>query len=276
LDKVPRTPFEAADYPNRPGVRRYDKIVRFSSIPFVKAGWLMKNKGLWLATDEGLNAARRYRDPEAFMREAVRHYEHWKKQRVLPSDLDEAEETTSDVAVVATYEEAEEAAFEEIEAYVEAMPPYEFQDLVAALLDAMGYHVMWVAPPGPDRGIDIIAGADQLGITDPRIKVQVRHREATADVADLRAFMAVLGTRDVGIFVSMSGFTKDAQTEARTHDTRKLTLLDLSRLLDLWDRQLRPGGGIQASTSSAEARALPGAWTLVAAFARAVPLPTPQ
>lgn len=46
--------------------------------------------------------------------------------------------------------------------------------------------------------------------------------------------MAVLGSRDVGIYVSTGGFTRDALTEARTHETRKLTLIDLERLLDLW------------------------------------------
>ena len=32
--------------------------------------------------------------------------------------------------------------------------------LVAVLLGGMGYHVSWNAPPGPDRGIDIIAHND--------------------------------------------------------------------------------------------------------------------
>ena len=43
---VPPTPFEASEYPNRPGVRRYEKIIRFSTVPFVKAGWLVKTKGM--------------------------------------------------------------------------------------------------------------------------------------------------------------------------------------------------------------------------------------
>ena len=46
--------------------------------------------------------------------------------------------------------------------------------------------------------------------------------------------MAVLGARDVGIFVSTGGFTRDALSEARTHETRKLTLIDMERLLNLW------------------------------------------
>src|SRR5439155_16866567 len=124
-----------------------------------------------------------------------------------------------EVTVESSLEEAEEAAYAEIKAHVDRMAPYDFQTLVAAMIEAMGYNVHWIAPPGPDRGIDIIAGSDQLGIEDPRIKVQVKHRGGSAtDVGDLRAFMAVLGSRDVGIYVSTGGFTRDALTEARTHE----------------------------------------------------------
>lgn len=98
----------------------------------------------------------------------------------------------------------------------------------------MDYHVLWVAPPGPDRGIDIVASGDQLGIADPRVKVQVKHRGSAAEVGDLRSFLAVLGTHDVGIYVSTGGFTRDAWAEARTHETRKITLLDLERVVELW------------------------------------------
>lgn len=62
--------------------------------------------------------------------------------------------------------------------------------------------------------------------------------------------MALLGEQDVGIFVSTGGFTSDAQVEARTKETRKLTLIDLEKLVDLWiehydkvsesDKRLRP------------------------------------
>ena len=58
--------------------------------------------------------------------------------------------------VTSTVEEAEENAWLEIEHYVQAMKPYDFQKLVAALLRAMGYHVSWIAPPGRDKGIDIL------------------------------------------------------------------------------------------------------------------------
>lgn len=43
--------------------------------------------------------------------------------------------------------------------------PYEFQDLVAALLRAMGYYTPFIAPKGKDGGVDIIAYRDPLGTT---------------------------------------------------------------------------------------------------------------
>ncbi|PYX23257.1 MAG: restriction endonuclease, partial [Acidobacteria bacterium] len=68
----------------------------------------------------------------------------------------------------------------------------------------------------------------------PRIKVQVKRRADKINVDGLRAFMALLGEQDVGIFVSTGGFTSDAQVEARTKETRKLTLIDLEKLVELW------------------------------------------
>ena len=178
---VPPTPFEASEYPNRPGVRRYEKIIRFSTVPFVKAGWLVKTKGTWIATDEGLTAfSEAGSDLESWFRAGVAKYREWKKdqpERDAAPDVNEAE--IEDAAVTTTFEEATEAAFADIRAHVEAMSPYDFQDMVAALLEAMGYHVLWVAPPGPDRGVDIVAGPDPLGVNDPRIKVQVKHRFAS-------------------------------------------------------------------------------------------------
>ena len=85
---------------------------------------------------------------------------------------------TQDMATDAasTLEEAEETAWTQIEQYVQGMNPYDLQKLVAALLRAMGYHVSWIAPPGPDKGIDLLAHNDPLGTSTPRIKVQVKRR----------------------------------------------------------------------------------------------------
>jgi restriction system protein len=237
---VPPNDFEKSDYPNRPGVERFAKMLRFATIAPVKAGWLIKDKGKWYLTEEGRQAYQKYRDPLEFRREGGRLYHQWADNR--PKDELESKDEFPEVPeliekaanVTSTYEEAEETAWSEIEQHVQAMNPYDLQKLVAALLRAMGYFVSWIAPPGPDKGIDIVAHNDALGTTIPRIKVQVKRRADKISVDGLRTFMAVLSEQDVGIFVSTGGFTSEAESEARTKETRKLTLLDLKKLVDLW------------------------------------------
>lgn len=187
-----------------------------------------------------------YSDPEAFYRRAVKLYAEWKASQpnsdasdTVSSTIkppDEIAETldTSAKSVSVTFDEAEEQAWSEISAYLRAMNPYEFQDLVADLLRAMSYHVSWVSPPGKDGGVDILAWPDPLGTRPPRIKVQVKRQQQAVSVDGLRSFMAVLGENDVGLFVCTGGFTKDAEFEARTQEKRRITLISLDKLFDLW------------------------------------------
>ncbi len=225
------TPFEDSEYPNRPGIRRFPNIVRFSTIAPVKAGWMVKQRGMWTVTDEGRAALEQFPDPEDLFREAGRLYGEWRAKQPDPAtDLDD-DAAPSPGSVL---EEAEETAWTEIKSFLLAINPYEFQDLVAGLLEAMSYHVQWVSPPGQDQGIDIVASADPLGAASPRLKVQVKRRADATNVDGLRAFLAVLGDEDIGIFVSAGGFTRDAQREARTQERRRITLVDLERFVELW------------------------------------------
>lgn len=230
---LPLTEYEQGSYQNSPGVPRFDKIIRFTTIQSVKAGWLVKSKGVWTLTDAGRDAYVAFPEPGDFMRESYRLYAAWK--RAQPDDTPPDDTGVDEGTASATLEEAEEAAWTEIAQYLNSMPPYEFQDLVAALLGAMGYHVAWVSPPGKDGGVDIVAYTDPLGAEGPRIKVQVKRRaDSKTAVDDLRSFMAVLSGGDVGIYVSTGGFTSDATAEARNQESRRITLIDLERLFDIW------------------------------------------
>ena len=228
------TEYESGAYPS--GGRRFENIVRFATVDCVKAGWFLKSKGRWSLTDSGKAAYKSQSDPEMFYKQAVKLYHQWKSNRPdsEPSTEVEIEDETSVKAVSITFEKAEEQSWEEIEHYLHIMPPYEFQELVADLLRAMNYHVSWVSPPGKDGGIDIVAHTDPLGIRPPRIKVQVKRKADTVTVEGLRSFMALLSDDDVGLFVTLGGFTKDAAEEARTQEKRKVTLIDIEKLFDLW------------------------------------------
>jgi|RhiMetdeSRZDD1v2_1073273.scaffolds.fasta_scaffold36292_5 restriction system protein len=228
---VPPTDFEKTTYPRRPDTRRYEKIVRFSTIGPVKAGWLIKDKGHWGLTEAGHKAYEAFPDPEHFMREASRLYRQWALEQPQKTEA-MADAPSPDAST--TLEEAEEAAWTEIEEHLETMNPYDFQDLVAGLLRGMGYYVAWVSPPGPDKGIDVIAHTDPLGIQGPRIKVQVKRRSDKTTIDGVRSLLALLGEGDVGLFISMGGFTRDAEDEARRQEKRRIMLVDLKRLFDLW------------------------------------------
>lgn len=171
--RVPPTPFERSIYPKHPGVRRFEKIVRFATIPSVKAGWLVKHRGRWALTEEGRQAYKVFADPESFDQEAFKRYRAWAKERA-PDRAEAGEESALDSNGSNVREEAEENAWAEVRSYLSKMPAYDFQRLVATLLVAMGYHVLWEAAGGPDGGVDIIAHTDPLGANSPRIKVQVK------------------------------------------------------------------------------------------------------
>lgn len=230
--RVKLTPYEAGEYES--GGRRFEKIVRFATVDCVKAGWLLKQRGRWSITDEGRAAYEQLTDPEEFYRRAVKLYQKWKRSQATSEEAADSDEASTAKAAAVTLEEAIESAWDEIEHFLREMNPYDFQDLVGALLRGLGYHVAWTAPPGKDGGVDIVAWPDALGTQSPRIKVQVKRQTAAVSVDGLRSFMAVLGDDDVGIFVSLGGFTKDAQDEARLQATRRVTLVDLERLFDLW------------------------------------------
>ena len=247
-DRLELTDYEKGTFDD--GAPRFPKHVRFQTINAVKAGWMTKDKGVWTATEEGLAAAQKHADPEAFMQEAEDHYAAWvKEQPKKPKTAAKAEPTKQEPGSF-TVEEAEETAFAEVAHHLATMGPYDLQNLVAGLLRGMGYSVAWVAPPGKDRGVDILAFRDPLGTEQPRIKVQVKREKDKTDVKGLRSFMSQLNPGDVGVFVTLGGFTSDAESEARNSETRRITLVDRSDLFDLWvrhydaipaeDRQLMP------------------------------------
>jgi restriction system protein len=232
---VGMTEFEAANYPGK-DLRRFEKSIRFVTINAVKAGWLVKEAGVWTATDAGLQANRDIEDPEQFLLEAQRLYKAWEEKQ---PQQDEALETAASEeeldSTSVTLERAEEASWEEVREVLHRMDPYDFQDLVAGLLRGMGYFVNWTAPRGKDQGVDIVALGDSLGTKGPRVKVQVK-REATKTAAPtLRAFYSVLHEDDVGVFVTLGGFTADAESEARSQ-IRRIRLIDATEFFRLWTR----------------------------------------
>lgn len=133
-----------------------------------------------------------------------------------------------------TLEQAESNAIVGIEEYIRNLNAYEFQDLVAALLRAMGFHIPFVAPKGKDGGVDIVAYKDPLGAQPPRIKVQVKHRQEKCSPQTVRELLGVIRKEgEVGLIVSSGGFTTDAIVEMQKSPVH-IEAIDLSNFISLW------------------------------------------
>jgi restriction system protein len=138
----------------------------------------------------------------------------------------EAEEDFSE-----TKDQVVSQAHELIKDKILALQPEEMEELAAAILRAMGYKTK-VSPRGPDRGVDVIASPDGLGLTQPRIKVEVKHRSGSMGSQAIRSFVGVLRSGDTGLYVSTGGFSKEARYEAE-RATFPVTLIDTDDLADL-------------------------------------------
>jgi restriction system protein len=208
-------------YASASSTPRYERYVRLATIPLVRAGWLVKtDKGRWYLTTEGRHACRRYPGAQTLYKEALRLYEEGRQ---------------SAPALLTTLEEAEEKAWEQIQKYLLGTRRIEFQTLVIDLLIAMGYHIVWIAPPEKDRGqVDLVVNVDPLGVKGPRIFVQIKQKGQPVTMEGLRSFISSLGPETHGLLVSTGGFTRDVNERIRSDTLLKITLLDLERFFDLW------------------------------------------
>ncbi len=115
---------------------------------------MTKDARRWFVTEEGKEAYQQYTSPEEFYNAIMNSYREWHRRHRSEADDNESVEEqteTTEATLRVNFEQAAAQAWDEIEKYLRSMPPYDFQRLVAGLLKAMGYHISWVAPPGPDR-----------------------------------------------------------------------------------------------------------------------------
>ncbi len=243
--KVALTPYDLERYEATGNLRWY-ALLQFFSVDFVKAGFLIKADGSWSITPEGRETLKQ--TPEQALTLATKAYRQWKAERLAAEGQDTSlvdmpelkAEPVKDITSVArtlTFESAQDQALAEIEDYLRSLGPYEFQALVAALLEAMGYAIVRSSEPGADGGTDIIAYRDPLGTVTPHVRVQVKHRlksgtKATREeVSSLRGILR--SDRESGLFVSSAGFTREAEREASSGNVH-VHLIDLELLLRLW------------------------------------------
>lgn len=147
---------------------------------------------------------------------------------VQPRELAVEEEVARDVVLNDMVERADQF----IEDAINKLDWQQMQELVAGILRSMGYRTI-VSQAGSDRGVDIFASPDGLGLQEPRIFVEVKHRDQTKMGAEhIRAFLGGRKTGDKCLYVSTGSFTKEARYEAERASVPTM-LLDLQGLRKL-------------------------------------------
>lgn len=124
-----------------------------------------------------------------------------------------------------------ENAKENLKDSINNLSPDDMEDLVKEILNAMGY-IAERTKKGADRGVDVFASKDGLGLEDPRIFAEVKHRKGQMNSQDIRTFTGGRNVNDKCLYISTGGFTKDARYEAERSNI-PLKLVDIDDLANL-------------------------------------------
>lgn len=117
---------------------------------------------------------------------------------------------------------------------------HDLTHLVAEILTVLGFHCE-VSPPGPDGGVDIIAGTGPLGLDAPTLIVEVKSEPTPIGARVLHGLHSAMTqhTADQALLVAWGGVTKPAELEFK-RDRTKFRVWDaealLGKLFETYDR----------------------------------------
>lgn len=109
------------------------------------------------------------------------------------------------------------AARDQIVAHIQShFREHTLAKLVNSVLVADGW-VTKLSPPGPDGGVDILAGRGPFGLDAPRLCVQVKSQGTPADVNVYRSLQGAMQSykSEQGLLVCWGGFNKVVLSEAK-------------------------------------------------------------
>jgi restriction system protein len=141
---------------------------------------------------------------------------------------DDNEEVTVDMESI----NVEDVALEQIRTYISRkFAGHHLAELVNAILQAEGYTTE-ISPPGPDGGVDILAGTGPMGFGFPRLCVQVKSSQYPVGsnvLSELLGTISKFGA-DQGLLVSWGGFKSTVLRDAK-NNFFKVRLWDSDALL---------------------------------------------
>ena len=167
-------------------------------------------------------------DAEQRVRKMAKH--GWKstgRSITLPNENDRGdsdEETITDLAVAARDQIAQQI--------IARFKGHGMARLVDAILQAQGY-TTFVSPPGPDKGVDILAAPGPMGFGNPRLCVQVKSGDSPLDRPTLDQLIGTMQNMNAeqGLLVSWGGFKSSIDKEKASQFFR-VRLWDQGNLIE--------------------------------------------
>lgn len=106
---------------------------------------------------------------------------------------------------------------------LKTMDHFRFEEFVAGLLRAMGYETTVTSKSG-DGGVDVLASHDAFALEPPVIKVQCKRTTIQIGPDKVQQLLGTLahGGAEKGLFVTLGGYSSDAQHLERTRQDLRL------------------------------------------------------
>lgn len=153
-------------------------------------------------------------------------------QTTMPDATEDIEDAADDdAATVSVSRQAEETTGDFVVRRIMAgLSGYEFEVLVAHLLECMGYTARVTQKSG-DGGVDIIAHMDALGFQPPIVKVQCKRTASQTPRPEVDQLLGTLGEGEYGLFVNLGSYSRGAVELERNR--AKLRLIDGEQFVEL-------------------------------------------
>lgn len=228
------------------GLPRWRAYTQFFSVDSVKSGFLVKNKGHWRITSEGMNALKQ--GERDFFELAREGYRQWSKQQLqqsgasasLPETVAEESPTEAippEEQFDALRQSMNAALAAEMLERIKGNSWQFFERLVVQLLLAMGYGGIGGSglafTQSGDGGIDGFINQDKLGLDVVYVQAK-RWKDQTVGRPSIQEFVGALAGRQAqrGVFITTSRFSAEAR-EFVKHLHVRVILVDGEHLAQL-------------------------------------------
>ena len=118
---------------------------------------------------------------------------------------------------------------------IQEMDPFQFEYLVAELLQKIGYEDVEVTKRSGDKGIDVVGNLTVGGLTNVKTVIQVKRYKKGNNISG-RYITQLRGSAEVdqrGLIITTSDFTKDANNEAKATNKMPVALVNGEKLIEL-------------------------------------------